>query len=418
MYKTIILTALMGCATILGAQNYKTIDNKAGELKDKITAEEQKNIDSLKVTGTLNADDITLLNSMCKQGKLTDIDLSESELVAVKDTAQLVSFDDANGYYFGNWFQLHSDDLSLTLSVGEKNEYGGLQDGYSVYLPINMPKLQNYNAKNPPIVEGRYIIQKTPRRSDVRIPYTIERGMILDFDGEPIDVGTLITRAVDGKSETLHVDAGYLDVRYESQSDGVIEYNISFRFDTQEGPKFKGSYKGQINLENRCDNDKSTAVPKRPWSKIDADKTMDLKAKVAKAYSLKNYLYPELQSIMMIFMSDDQKGDLFSTELFVPLGVDGVIPEGEYKVSMKNEAYNMLPGRRTFDEKMPYSWYADISKTDEFGFPTIIAPITEGTMTVSKSGDNYTFKFNFKDDNNHAITGTWTGPVAFENPGN
>ena len=52
------------------------------------------------------------------------------------------------------------------------------------------------------------------------------------------------------------------------------------------------------------------------------------------------------------------------------------------------------------------SWYLTYNNWD------IVAPsgpLTEGTVTISKDGDNYTISLNCTDDLENRITGEWTG---------
>ena len=40
---------------------------------------------------------------------------------------------------------------------------------------------------------------------------------------------------------------------------------------------------------------------------------------------------------------------------------------------------------------------------------TVKAPLVEGTMEVSRSGDVYTLQLDFKDDQGYSVTGTYEG---------
>lgn len=125
-------------------------------------------------------------------------------------------------------------------------------------------------------------------------------------------------------------------------------------------------------------------------------------------------LYNNNTSNYMVFLATELEIvalDIFSAKKD---GDDKVFPTGTFTISDTNEAWTMVPG--DLGERATPSCYVRYSPS---GDAIATAPFVSGTLTVSKTGDKYTFSYEVYDDYNrqdqsltpHKISGTFTGTL-------
>lgn len=88
------------------------------------------------------------------------------------------------------------------------------------------------------------------------------------------------------------------------------------------------------------------------------------------------------------------------------------LPEGTYTVGTAEEADAIGPWGILYpydpDDSAKYPSGATYTRIENDVW-TVKAPLVEGTMEVSRSGDVYTLQLDFKDDQGYSVTGTWEG---------
>lgn len=128
------IIAVLAALTSLSAQVVTITNTTAGGLKDKISADSKKTLTSIKITGPLNAEDINVLRAMATpdSGKLADIDLSATQLLAIGDEA------------FTGCKNLTK--ITLPSSVGQigRSAFGGCKNLTSISLPEKVATIGNY----------------------------------------------------------------------------------------------------------------------------------------------------------------------------------------------------------------------------------------------------------------------------------
>jgi hypothetical protein len=325
------------------------------------------------------------------------------------DKPQDVTFTNAIGRYYGNWFYPHADDISLQFSSGTLDANGNMIDGYVLTLPLYMEKHIYSPTDNPVIKEGVYnVIQQVPALNF--IPYTYVIGRMEELFGSVTPNGTYLQQ-IDGATGKKYLGlANSGTVKVTRVGD---DYEVIFDFVSEKGIALKGKFVGSINIKNFCNN---SSMPARPWSTLTEDVSIKFPddAKFT-AYYMSNYLYPGLNSWQVTLASDAIEGEMITAEFFTSKEDGKTIKPGKYTISNKFEAYNMLPGFQPFGTaNVVYTWYGDLSTKDEDGYAGKLAPITSGTMDVTLSGDIYTFKFNFVDDKGLKIIGSWSGKVDYK----
>lgn len=88
------------------------------------------------------------------------------------------------------------------------------------------------------------------------------------------------------------------------------------------------------------------------------------------------------------------------------------LPEGTYTVGTAEEADGLEPGGIIYPYNLKDSAKYPLGATFtrlENDVWTVKAPLVEGTMTVTRSGDVYTLQLDFKDDQGYSVTGTYEG---------
>ncbi|MDE5636679.1 MAG: hypothetical protein K2I43_01450 [Alistipes sp.] len=319
-------------------------------------------------------------------------------------TPQNIAFETMQGRFYGNWFYPHADDMNVEMFCGTFNENNTLVDGYYMTLPVYMPKIENPEKAQPQFIEGTYRIVTTPGASVNNIPYTISHGQYIEVFGIMVEVGAYVTH-VDSKTGKrtlgLIVD-GTVDVKRSGAN-----YSVAIDFVTAEGVSIKGSYEGALTARNFCDN---SSMQPRPWSTLTSDYTLVLpETTIAGAFYMGEYLIQGQESWIISVMNEG--GDMITSEIMVPAGNGPNVPTGKFDISASLGPNTALPGFQSFGGDILYTWYGDLGSTDGDGYQTRLAPIAEGSITISKVGAQYKFVFDLIDDAGKSIVGEWTGAV-------
>lgn len=122
-------------------------------------------------------------------------------------------------------------------------------------------------------------------------------------------------------------------------------------------------------------------------------------------YSTGNYMWG------FYFMNFTSKEQIY-IEVMHPVH-DLIIPEGTFTASSNISAENVfITGDYDSDGYLVYSWYIALETEDH---PAAIAPIKEGTVTISANEDGtYRATFDLKDDAHNRITSTYDGRMVIE----
>lgn len=122
-------------------------------------------------------------------------------------------------------------------------------------------------------------------------------------------------------------------------------------------------------------------------------------------YSTGNYMWG------FYFMNFTSKEQIY-IEVMHPVH-DLIIPEGMFTASSNISAENVfITGDYDSDGYLVYSWYIALETEDH---PAAIAPIKEGTVTISANEDGtYRATFDLKDDAHNRITSTYDGRMVIE----
>ena len=332
---------------------------------------------------------------------------------------QNVTFEREQGRYWGNWFMPHSDDFAMHFFTGSFDQTGTQTDGYYMYIPAYMPKLADYNIKNPLPAEGTYTITAAKSSQLNWCPFEVEEGREISLFESTTYTGIYLTRidAATGKRYIALITSGTMTVKNHGNGQ-----TITVDGQTDDGIKIHAVYDGTVALTNYCDNDTNPQTAKRPWSAIDSDVSLNFNSTTtASVFYMGEDLKKGLTSWLVMIAADPLKDDYITMELLTPSSDGAKLLSHDYPLNESLTGYTALPGYHRYGGgDVLYSWYGDMNSVDSEGYCTRLAPLTTGTVSIkqnealSTSGEsNYTFTFNTMDDNGHSIKGSFTGKTTF-----
>ncbi len=335
------------------------------------------------------------------------------------DSSQEVTFEESQGRYWGNWFYPFADDLGIEFFQGEFDENGTLVKGYYLHLTsLYMPKLSDYNAQTIEIANGVYTV--VPNRPDYiksyALPFTFDYGQVSTLYEQMVFQGTYVTYV--DKAQNINLVGIVADGTITVSGSGADKL-VEFDFVTEEGISIKGSYQGNPNLGNYNDNDQNYNWASRPWTSLTTDHTYEWKPETtASAFLLGDYIKEGLDNWMVMIMAMNSEypggyGDFFTTELLVPSTNGFEFPTGTFNIGLNLEPQTMLTGYMDYSGIVSFTYYGDLTPDVE-GYSTHSVAIEEGTVTISREGDEYKFVFNMMDGLGNKITGEWQGAVMAE----
>lgn len=320
---------------------------------------------------------------------------------------QNVTFENAHGFYYGNWFRYFADDMTLAFHTGSIDKNGKQTDGYYLNIPAYMDKLADPYSKNIRLQEGTYTILDRQLTSINSVPMILQKGEHVELFGDFYDIGTYMIH-INGSNGRMQIGLcveGTMNVKHAGNG-----YKIDFNFKTLEGITITGVYEGDLYLENKCDN--KDHEPARPWSTLGGDRVLNIPGDaVAEAYLMGDYLQPGINVWMLVVSPTPEStpGDMFTTEL---LTTGEEFEFGTYEIRKEFKPFCAIPGFIEYGGQPLYSWVGDLADLDEEGYARTLGPIAEGKFVYSQDGDAHKFVFDMTDDAGNKVTGEWKGKVS------
>ncbi len=324
---------------------------------------------------------------------------------------QNVTFEGAQGRFYGNWFLPFADDLTVQLYTGTFDEWGGQTEGYWLNLDMYQPKVEdplNYNPVR--LIDGTYIAEwRDEVRENTYLPYTFGRGGEIDMWGTPYPKGTyLMYLAPNGKRNIAYFTEG----SYTVSGNGT---HIEFDMVAENGIRLTGSYDGAPNIWNYCDNE---------FPGIDSADTLTKDVElsftpttICADYVMGQTISPDVvQHSLILIDQSGNKGDYLWLDLF---SASNTLEAGTYTLNNEVKAFGGLKGFVDYGNGPVYSWYGDLSAIEidpETGeaYHVVMAPLGGGTVTVSYPQDQANkihLDFDLKSAKGYSIVGSWEGDI-------
>ena len=210
----------------------------------------------------------------------------------------------------------------------------------------------------------------------------------------------------------MQTDASYKS-RFATVVDGKVKitknqddtYTIVCNFKDSDGYAISTSWTGTV---------EDFSSTQRPQTTLTSDVNV-VPTQCSAAYFYGDYISNGTANYG-VFLSNDS--EVVSLDFIAPSGSADALPVGKYTVSDTNAGWTVCPGVIGYGttEKTCYIKYETVGNES---VATQKAPVTSGTLEISRSGDVYTITFDFGDDNDlydkaqkpHKITGKWSGKV-------
>ncbi len=324
---------------------------------------------------------------------------------------QDVQFTEGQGRIWANWFTPFADDGSLQFFTGTFDEKNRQTEGYAMTIPFYTEKSDTHTSTWKPVMpDGVYTMDTRDKViSQTYLPYTLQKGTVIDVFGESVVSGCYITYlAPDGNISLAVINGGKMTV-----SENGTKFD--FDFTTNTGIKITGTYNNKPYIVNMINNSNKPEFQDNLTGDYELSKFP--KNAVVLDYDLGDYIIEGVKSHVVMFTDPDmKKGDYLTLELLS--NSEKELNDGVYPID--NSLVNMsgIKGVVTYQGGMDFSWYGDLDSTDDEGFQTMLAPISGGTVTVStEANGDRKFVFDLLDLKGNKITGSLTKPVIYV-PGN
>lgn len=324
-------------------------------------------------------------------------DSKRSEVVTIEmatefDASAPATFDrQVAGFYYGVPAGYNYAEYYVVLSEGEATEQEGIYTttGAGRTLSIDLYYFEPLSG-DPAITQGsyKYATSKSLRTFDPEKT----RGTVNDGKGG--------IRQIEFKEGTI-------DVRLSGST-----YTITASLVTTDGEEFTGSYTGPLTLENREEEQEQNLPP------LEKELTgMSFVRAIAKYYNndeTTDQCTVELYDVEpggsdgYYYLLD--AGHKLSVDFLVATGDDAQIVEGTYTVADTNAALTLIPG---YEESFLGSTMALGTYCEEYSEERVSTYgfASSGTVTVTRTGDTYSFDVKLKTSKGYRIEGTYEGAI-------
>lgn len=324
-------------------------------------------------------------------------DSKRSEVVTIEmttgfDASAPATFDrQVAGFYYGVPAGYNYAEYYVVLSEGEATEQEGIYTttGAGRTLSIDLYYFEPLSG-DPAITQGsyKYATSKSLRTFDPEKT----RGTVNDGKGG--------IRQIEFKDGTI-------DVRLSGST-----YTITASLVTTDGEEFTGSYTGPLTLENREEEQEQNLPP------LEKELTgMSFVRAIAKYYNndeTTDQCTVELYDVEpggsdgYYYLLD--AGHKLSVDFLVATGDDAQIVEGTYTVADTNATLTLIPG---YEESFLGSTMALGTYCEEYSEERVSTYgfASSGTVTVTRTGDTYSFDVKLKTSKGYRIEGTYEGAI-------
>lgn len=351
---------------------------------------------------TVESDDTHTVNELTPAttyliAAVDEKDSKRSEVVTIEmttgfDASAPATFDrQVAGFYYGVPAGYNYAEYYVVLSEGEATEQEGIYTttGAGRTLSIDLYYFEPLSG-DPAITQGayKYATSKSLRTFDPEKT----RGTVNDGKGG--------IRQIEFKDGTI-------DVRLSGST-----YTITASLVTTDGEEFTGSYTGPLTLENREEEQEQNLPP------LEKELTgMSFVRAIAKYYNndeTTDQCTVELYDVEpggsdgYYYLLD--AGHKLSVDFLVATGDDAQIVEGTYTVADTNAALTLIPG---YEESFLGSTMALGTYCEEYSEERVSTYgfASSGTVTVTRTGDTYSFDVKLKTSKGYRIEGTYEGAI-------
>ena len=223
---------------------------------------------------------------------------------------------------------------------------------------------------------------------------------------------------IDGhKDQSYYLSSNGTDTPYADATMVVTETSIVVDVTFLDGKKHHIEYKGSLIYESYTEGTFADVFPVSAYTK---DITFDITGGHVDAYFRGDYYGTGCNVWFMQLVEENYphyNGVYIVLDLIVPKSEGGVndldIINGEYPIftqKPENCAYTIPNGLLRDDCLQMHAWY--LTCIDGQLDMSTAAPLTSGSVKVTKDGTNFLFEIDSTDDNGNKLTGTFQGALS------
>lgn len=297
-------------------------------------------------------------------------------------------------------------DVEVELSVAFGEYYGTMYtttENYYIVLSDNGLDSDGYLLPNSVYyILDIYSNQSPSSLSKIQIPAGTYR---FDYSDSAAD-GTMGTyySYYSYTDEAASYEHAYTDATLVVKADGSMDLVATLDDGTTHHATFSGDYALTIAEEGGGDES---------YSMLEADYTLDLEGLPGYAEWYGDYYECGYGNWYIYIETDEMTGDSIILDLIKEGLTYTGDPTGVYTAATSLTADTFIPGfveEYEGETYTPGSWMLNYESY-------LMAPLYNGTVTITRSGDLYTITINCTDDATtpHAITGSWSGRLEISN---
>lgn len=214
-----------------------------------------------------------------------------------------------------------------------------------------------------------------------------------DYSAGTVDINWSSWRYADEKGQISEKGFfTYADVKIENNNG---QYRVVARTTNEEDESFEVTYDGPVVWRNMIPGGKAGYVSVYYYGEMDSNPGSDK---------------------WVLQFGDKHPNDaaatwLYQSDFFAPICADyknPAIPDGIYTILTGTEPFTLMPGERGAAQQLHSGTFMDTISYSAWFF-------TEGTMTVSISGDQYTISCIMNDDKGHYVNVHYSGSITIIN---
>lgn len=381
-----------------------------GEITFSLTEEETRSAATAEVTATSDAEwitDITVSKNKITFNVAQNEDVERSDYITIKykDQVKFVAVEQA-GY--------ERPDVTFKATHLNGTYWGKFPTttGFNYLIILGDSRSPHYLTKEEGSTEYRFNIY-----SDVSSAFNkVHRVPVGTYKMDHSSSGRPGT--IDGhQDQSYYLSSNGTDNPYADATMVITETSIVVDVTFYDGKKHHIEYKGSLIYESYTEGTFADVFPVSAYTK---DITFDITGGHVDAYFRGDYYGTGCNVWFMQLVEENYphyNGVYIVLDLIVPKSEGGVndldIINGEYPIftqKPENCAYTIPNGLLRDDCLQMHAWY--LTCIDGQLDMSTAAPLTSGSVKVTKDGTNFLFEIDSTDDNGNKLTGTFQGALS------
>lgn len=369
---------------------------KKGDVKGNITG------GNLNITHT---EDTYTIKGQLVDAQNVAFDINYTGLLDIEPIYE-TEYEIQNGWYWGDdqYDYPNVGEYLTFFTQGQANKYGELEgDGYNITLSF-------FDVMAPKQWEGIKIPNKTFKASSKNELGTFHVGTREEIDnGNP---GYTFAKFLhNDSSKGIKKALFILDGTIKTMDDAKGQ-QVRFNIELQDGSRHVGKYTGKVRQgdEYTISSLKADrAVGALDYGYIEYDGKSPIDGKENNRWNI--YLYNKgVTTYPQYYWATEGTGEYLRLTIYTDVNATTDIPAGVYPIGQESAGVAGIGGGTEVGLDFG-TWFFEL-KNDDYAQS---APTRTGTVTIAKTGTNYSIQLNAVDDRENKITADYSGALTFHN---